>query len=796
MAVAEKVRKSLNGWATWGNGKSTSSVASLNLPGRSPQQLAALAENHPSYYALGAVGPDLFFFLPDFRSKCVRGNPPLTSKRVPLANTLIGITEWLDNFYEKLDKWILEDWERYFGPGNENTAEAMSRLTGDLNTVVVDITAGFASIGTTALLALASQAYDWVGLFSLGLNKGYDNQDFFWSDMLHYRKTSRFGRSLWTLAEDKEKSGQPTTEEAKVIADRLRAYALGYITHLATDTTGHPFVNEKSGGPFRTHWQRHHLIENHMDAQTFDDDYGGKDIYNMFTESALHYRVAFAGNGDDNRKLFYPYVPGDDYYRKLLPPYTPGDDSLQALYVLRRQLDLDSEMPSELADLLFDAMGQTYQTGASPSPNPPPYSTPRIIMDGDGRPDAEMIKTAYLLMFRYLKLSTLDGFKHDKPEPPELFPNWQPPLLTDPHDGPPTAFIGPSNAVIDTDSVKHLVLSIIRFMRWLAAAALWVATIIPTLMADAATYIPRLIAYYSIELPLYYMVKAERRIMVMSGFMHPMRDEIDDGLVRLCRGHDDSFLSMLKAMNDSLGGVDDNGLTSINTQALKLMNILDISASEAVAQALGTNDLSSTHPGEPLPDKNYPHAQPLDAPDGKPIEYHAPWRYPDSPPELNPTFAGPYTCGDTPHILLDGGIPGDQSIRKEYEESASPIQTDDISFTKATKTVNLGDPVNFSEYLIWQLTRDTFPLPMNSKTQITDWNLDADRGYAYKCWDWNRSDHVLQDLEGNEYLEPCTAPPQSEKPDDKNPCAPPPTKKHEPNVPLLIHYTDQKDPGC
>src|SRR6201999_3476270 len=189
IAVSERVCKALSKWSVWSSGQSTAGVASLGLPGPSPQQLADLASNHPSYYALGAVGPDLFFFLPDFRAKCIKG------RRLPLANTLVGITEWLDDLYEKLDKWILQDWERYFGPGAENVEEAISRMTGDLSTVVLDIVGGFASIGTTALIALASQAYDWVGLFSLGLNKGYDNQDFFWSDMLHYRKTSRFGRS-------------------------------------------------------------------------------------------------------------------------------------------------------------------------------------------------------------------------------------------------------------------------------------------------------------------------------------------------------------------------------------------------------------------------------------------------------------------------------------------------------------------------------------------------------------------------------------------------------------------------
>lgn len=793
IAVSDRVRDMLADWSTWSSGKTTSSVAGFNLGGPTPQEIADLAREHPSYYALGAIGPDLFFFLPDFRSICIGG------KRIPLANTLIGIVDWLNELYELLDTWILSDWEKYFGPGNENTAEAISRITGDLSTVVQDITGGFSALSTTALISLASQAHDWIGLFSLGLNKGYDNQDFFWSDMLHYRKTSHFGRSLWTLANEKEQSGQPTVEEAKEIADRLRAYALGYITHLATDTTGHPFVNEKSGGPFRTHWQRHHLVENHMDAHTYDVDSGNNLRYNMFTESALHYRIAF----DEDSQV--------DDYRGGFPDYPLGD-SLRQMYVRRRVLDLDSAMPADLAKLIFDAMGQTYQTGATPDPGAAADSSPRIILGGDGRPEPTTpflpglsmpgsIPNAYLTLFRYLKISTLDGFKHEKPEPPELFPNLDWPIPTDPHDGPPDGMHHPP---IDNDTFLHHILSLIRLFRWLLAVALWFATVIIAIALDLATYGPRLLAYYAIELPLYLMVKAERRIMVMTGFLHPMRDEIDDGLLRLCQGHDDAFLSMLRAMNDTLGGVDDLGMATIVKQIVKYLGILGISAFDATAQALGEADLASSHPSEPRPDANYPHAQPL-GPDGKPVEWHAPWIYPTSPNELNPTFAGPYSCGDMPHILLNGQIPGDQSIRSAYEQSSTPADTDQISFSQATPSINLGDPVNFSAYLIWQLTR--IDAPANPQTRITDWNLDADRGYAYKCWDWNRhkappkgqtNPHLLIDVDGNSYMEPCTPPPQTDKSPPKfgPPCVPLPPKAHDANVPLEIHYTDQSNPGC
>lgn len=74
--------------------------------------------------------------------------------------------------------------------------------------------------------------------FSLGLNKGYDDQAFFWSDIGHYRRTGAFGRALWEIADGPDGS------------DSLRAYALGYLTDLGTDTTTHSFVNAISGGPF------------------------------------------------------------------------------------------------------------------------------------------------------------------------------------------------------------------------------------------------------------------------------------------------------------------------------------------------------------------------------------------------------------------------------------------------------------------------------------------------------------------------------------------------------------------
>ncbi|HYW73989.1 MAG TPA: zinc dependent phospholipase C family protein [Pyrinomonadaceae bacterium] len=691
------------------------SLPGNNLP---PKQFGALATSHANYYALGAVGPDLFFFLPDFRS--------------PVGSSLIGVVHFLIDAYDKLDSWILADWERYFGPGSENVDEAISRLTGDLSTVVSHIMGSLSALLTNALIDLAAQSHDWWGLFSLGLNIGYDNKDFFWSDMLHYRKTSAFGNALWVIAEARANQGD---DDAQLWSERLKAYALGYITHLATDTTGHPFVNEKAGGPFRTHWQRHHLVENHIDAKTYDDLHGTDLNYNMFTECALHYRVAFSEDGGDARAL---------------PPYPPDDNSLRGLYLRRRHLDLDSKMPQELATLIFSAMDQTFDTSLQAADHGLSRTTPDIIPGGDGRPDVQTIQDTYHTFFTYLKLSTLDGFNHEKPKPPEVFPNLDFPQLTDPHDDEP-------GEADDDMSFWDWVLAILRFIFWIVAVVVWLATILPTILMDLGTYVPRLLAYYTIELPLFLLIKAERQVMVMTGYFHPMQDEIDLGLIQLGSNNHGNFLQELSDVDDILG------------------TGLHVGAPTA----------------EPVPDPNYPHQTKFEVPgildtllkQRSSEEYHHPWDYPEKTPvELCPTFAGPWQAGDLPHLLFEDNVPVNETLVEEYTAAPTPFETDTISFAKVNHKNNLGDPVNFSSFLMWQLARPTI------KASVANWNIDADRGYGYKCWDWNRPSKdlgtILTDSEGHPYVAPCTPPPQSKALD------------YDPNGPLKIHYLDQNDPGC
>ena len=218
--------------------------------GADVKRLGQIMQERSNFAALGAIGPDLFFFLPDFRDTKVG---PVD---IPLSSVLANFVHYLLKLYDAVDPYVTK-WEKYLGPITEDTQEEISRLTGGLSEVVGNVAGELSSILITALEDLATQNWDLFTFFSMGHNKGWDEQAFLWSDMLHYRRTGQFGRALWRSA-----SAIDDVEQR----EKAQAYALGYMTHVGADVTGHAFVNAIAGGPFRLHWQRHHLVENHMDS--------------------------------------------------------------------------------------------------------------------------------------------------------------------------------------------------------------------------------------------------------------------------------------------------------------------------------------------------------------------------------------------------------------------------------------------------------------------------------------------------------------------------------------------------
>jgi hypothetical protein len=663
--------------------------------------LGRAMREHDNFAALGALGPDLFFFLPDFRDE----------GGVSVSNVLIYILDFMEGLYDALDPY-LSKWEHYLGPISEDTAEEISRLTGGLSETLGDIGGELAGILTTALEDFVTGQADLWSFFSLGLNKGFDDQAFFWSDIGHYRRTGAFGRALWEHA------------DGDMADDGLRAYALGYISHLSTDTTAHSFVNTICGGPFRTHWQRHHLVENHMDALWYLQDGLGPrsgDQYPQVTESALYYDIAFGDGGNG--------VPRPSY---------PTGGTLRENWERKRKLDIDSDLPGPIADLLVQVMKELYY-GAD-------GSHPKILQDNDGRPSPELIGEAYRLWFRFLKLITVDGFSHEPPAPPDVFPNLDFPTPSDPNDAPP----GDDDGGSWWDELLDFILSVLSVIAYILEVIAYLATLPWAILADLITYPFRLALYYALELPLFHMLKAFRSVLVMTGYMLPMEDEIRLGLVRVGDKDSVNFQAVTGDIGDVFGGV--------------------------TPPARGR---------ELFRDPAYPYVHPED-------EFHHPWDYPDyvdpkAATERCPTTAGPWARLDGPDVLFaDAGQ--DVRIRDSLEAADGPLAADTVGLSVGPDS-NMGDPVAFTKYLIWLTTRD--PEQKGRNPEIVDWNLDADRGYGYHDWDWNRDPgHTTADPEGNPFANPCTWPPQAD--------SPPAPAPYDPNTPLKLHWTGPGlvDPGC
>lgn len=209
---------------------------------------------------LGAVGPDLFFFSPEYE----------------VFDTVLDFYQAfrdVKSFFEDIEREIqqVEDAiERPF----EETLPAAHALT-ELIERSVDETVRLANNtqsmalfrgilegvnGLTDVADLRRATDRFFGMFVPAFHSNAAlERDWFWFDCLHYRKTGEFARQLVNRAR----------------TDRTRAYAMGYLSHIATDLVGHAYVNQTVGGPFRMHVQRHVTAENWMDAWAYHQHYRG-----------------------------------------------------------------------------------------------------------------------------------------------------------------------------------------------------------------------------------------------------------------------------------------------------------------------------------------------------------------------------------------------------------------------------------------------------------------------------------------------------------------------------------------
>jgi hypothetical protein len=503
-------------------------------------EIASIAHANPTYVALGAIGPDIFFLLPDFK-------PPVGNMLWKLATTIRDLyTAWDDTF--------LGPYESAMGPIGANAADEINALTGGLKDTIDQISSEATKLLQDFILKLILQQYDFFGLLSSGVPAGFDEQTFFWSDMLHYRQTYRLGAELW------KRASSITNDDTR---GRFQAFALGWITHLGTDVTGHSFVNQKAGGPYRLHWQRHHLVENHMDALVYNSEHGSQIIYQQMACAALHLWLAFNPDGT-SRESFFVDEPN--------PPYPDGDHS--ADIVGRHAVwDVDSDMPDDLAEFISDTLKAVFVPSLSTPPTGMIACCPTIISTLDGRvpletngyPDKQDVVGAYWWLFKYVKWTTTDYYSIRRPDPPSVFeiPSFpQPPGSGDSDPGP-----GASADDSFFDDVLDFLLMLFAWAAYLAEVLIWPAAAIAGIIAGTATWTLREALYEAIELPLYNLWLGIHTFLAMTGYVMPMPGEVNPGLTTLGVTVNDSWAATVAALGSFDGGITPAALQPDGTES-------------------------------------------------------------------------------------------------------------------------------------------------------------------------------------------------------------------------------------
>jgi hypothetical protein len=217
------------------------------------REAADLVRRYPAHVALGTQGPDfLFFNVADWDS-------PFGL----VANTYLEVVRWIED--AKVDL-------REAFPVIEKVAELGDTIDRELSEssstyqefvrLVTRLKGFVEGLVGTLTKAVKGLLLDEVNVYSL-LHHPFqiceNTEKWWWFDTLHYRKSGQFAVGLLERADSL--GGED--------GDRLRAYAIGYLSHVAGDAIGHPYVNTVVRGPYRTHAQRHKVVENYQDAWAY-----------------------------------------------------------------------------------------------------------------------------------------------------------------------------------------------------------------------------------------------------------------------------------------------------------------------------------------------------------------------------------------------------------------------------------------------------------------------------------------------------------------------------------------------
>lgn len=603
------------------------------LPAYQGAQQADILLNNRDLAVAGALGPDIFFWAPDYT----------------ICQVLLKIFDAWDSLVKLYDDSIISDivdavdaikgavgsvLEETIGPSYDLIMRVVEEFqeTAALFEETLKYGALSAAIGVDNLIAdmgsLPTVTHRVFDMFKPPLQDGKPESEWYWFDMLHYRYVGDFAANLLRNA----------------VQPGQKAYAYGYLTHIATDLVGHGYVNQIVGGPYRTHVQRHVVMESFLDTWALSN-YKRKDI----------------------------------------------------AFELVDYLNLPEDLPGGVVDMLHRAFLNAYDG------KPHPY-----LMGGDGFLTRDDILTTYSL---FRRITGLMESKIRKPEEPfsEVMQILEDALRDfSPPPSPPDIFGGDcsvwdflSFGITEKswDCYKKAIEAIGEFFEYLGELLEWtfesIKKIFQFLLALPTTAIVAVVVglLYVIQLSIYKVLTSLRDYLALSGILYPSIEMVYTAHGRnlllpctcgISEGFPHTYFSGSCLM------CPDSPIELPQTAASWYqVNIEGGSASESQVKELMRSLIGGVIETNPL-------------------NLQALWVY-----------ATAQSPEDTRRLYLSQG-----TIGKPGEGSG----------------LHIGSAADVAA---WMITNPEDPVT------LTNWNLDSDRGYAYKQWAGTLPD---QNIDNERYI--------------------------------------------
>lgn len=454
---------------------------------------------------LGAVGPDIFYAMADYGSE-LQDIEDFYIKVIgtfeAIGDALGQIQRYIDGVVNTLTLDIVEQ--------IENT---VSLITG----VVKDFALGL----------LIESGYNFWPFFEAARQRDHPRTEWFWADYLHYVRSGCFVAKLLELGKNNP---------------NLRAYALGYLTHYVTDVVGHPYVNQVVQAPWRLYWQRHHLVENFIDAYVWDRwhvpnsppssptaaEQPPDSVTNSPNPIGSGAPFTFA-RLNDLIAIGIPSLgdPIDSFVTSLAQQIAKGAADLGISAVTDPPSPSDADFV-EWTKMMADALKAVYKD----DPHPRLLETgPDPRLGGYPRPDD--IAAAYGVMRFILKLTTEE--KIQEPQPPNIVSDIsqavQDLINNVEHDigslrpPPVPSFRGHFSLSSLWDAIKNLAEWVADSVEKLAKTAFdfikGIVNVVATAVSDAIKF-----AFFLINKALFALYRSVRDVLVLAAYSVPFTDEL------------------------------------------------------------------------------------------------------------------------------------------------------------------------------------------------------------------------------------------------------------------------------